>query len=166
MKKVEIQQQTTLLNYVPQVLSCSTCLVPHMPRALHVLVQCVPHTQSALVRHVPWNLCALVLDVPLASRVTCFTYSRGSPSSLASGISTHVSQLSCLVSLMFLVFQLFEFFTIWVKVNHCDMPFLKKEHRYNGFSYNCYTSPESINLTTLTNFNFHFNNWLVSFFSP
>ena len=41
------------------------------------------------------------------------------------------------------------------------MQFLKKEHRYNGFRHKWYKSPESYNLTTLTNFM-----PLASLFSP
>ena len=36
---------------------------------------------------------------------------------------------------MVLVLELFDNFTSWTKANHCDMPVLEKEHRYNVFSY-------------------------------
>ena len=47
-------------------------------------------------------------------------------SSQTNSYASHVSYLSCLVARMLLLLELFEFFTAWDKVNHCDNPFKKK----------------------------------------
>ena len=79
--------ERSLLNYVPYVLSCPTCLVPYVPscltclvpyvlscptclvpyvlRALRALVPHVPHALRALVPHMSCALRALVPYVPL-----------------------------------------------------------------------------------------------------
>ena len=120
---------------VLDALSCLTCLVPYVPGASRVVRTLVPYMSSVL--HF------LVLLVPLAARIFLLLF--------------HVLWLFCFGLLLLL---LFKFFTACTKVNHCDMPFLKKERHYNGFSYKWYKFPRSINLTTLTNFR-----PLVSFYS-
>ena len=108
---------------MPYVLLCPACLMPY-------------------VLSYPTYLVPYVLLYSLF-----LTYT--GVSSLTTSFASHVSQLSCLVPLLL---KLFEFFIVYFKVNHCDMPFLKMERLHNGFMYNWYTSPGFINLTTLTNF--------------
>ena len=58
----------SLLNYVPYVLSCPTCLVPYVPRVLRTLV---PHVPRALCAS-----CALRALMPLVSyALSCLTCS-------------------------------------------------------------------------------------------
>ena len=139
-----------------------------VPRAIHALLLEVLRDLRAFVSYVPRAVRALFLHGSFSrdARASCRACSFVPHPSLASGISgltyaSHVWYLSCLVARVILVLELFEFFAAWVEVNHCDMPFLKKERFYNGFSYKCYKSPGSINLTTLTNLM-----PLVSFYSP
>ena len=84
--------------------------MPYVPGASRVVRTLVPYMSSVL--HF------LVLLVPLAARIFLLLF--------------HVLWLFCFGLLLLL---LFKFFTACAKVNHCDMPFLKKERHYNGFSY-------------------------------
>ena len=75
----------SLLNYVPYVLSCPTCLVPsvlscltclvpHVPRALPVLVPYVSGASRVLARYVPRAPRALAFYVLRAQHASCHTY--------------------------------------------------------------------------------------------
>ena len=58
----------SLLNYLPYVLSCPTCLVSYVPLCLTCLV---PYVPRALVPHVSRVLRSLVSHVPRALRASC-----------------------------------------------------------------------------------------------
>ena len=73
-----------LLNSVPHVFSCSTCLVPHVPRTLCALVAHVPYVfssptcfvPSALLCFAPYALsCPTCLVLHMASCTACISYS-------------------------------------------------------------------------------------------
>ena len=78
---------SSLLNYVPYVLSCLTCFVPYVPLCLTCLVPYVLSCLTCLVPYVllcltcllPYMLSCLtclVLYVPFALRASCQTCSR------------------------------------------------------------------------------------------
>ena len=125
---------------MPHTLHVLCILVPHMPYVLRFLLMLVPR----------------VIYVLLLLILHCFRCFK--PNILIC--------ISCLVALMsfgscVLVLELFEFFTAWAKVNHCNIPVLKKEHHYNGF-FIIYISLQDL-LTSLVLTNFM---PLISFYSP
>ena len=134
--------------------SCPTCLVPYMHAlvldclllyVLSSLTYLVLYVFSCLVYVLSYMLsiltclthsytsCAFCLDFSGAASATCSVGFFAPPPSLASGVArltysyaSLASQYSCLVALVILVLELFEFFTAWVEVNHCDVSFLKR----------------------------------------
>ena len=65
---IKSYQLLSLLNYVPYVLPCPTCLVPYVLRALRALVSHALCALHAFLPHVPRSLRALVPYVPRAVR--------------------------------------------------------------------------------------------------
>lgn len=72
-------KKRSLLNYVPHVLLCPTCLVPHICCALqascltrsHALMLYVPGAVHALVPHMPCTLHAVVPNMRYAPCAMC-----------------------------------------------------------------------------------------------
>ena len=127
---------TYLVRYV---LLCFMCLVPYVLSCFtSIAYSCTSRVLCRAFFLVCRTICHMFSIAPhptLAPSVLSLTYSSIS----------HFSQLSCLLALSLLVLGLFEVFTAWAKVNHCDMSFLKKERHNNGFPFKRYKSPGSIN---------------------
>ena len=79
----------SLLNYVPYVLSCPTCLVPYVPSFLTCLVPYVLCCPTCLVPSVLSCLTCLMPYVLFALRVLCHTFFR--VSSVLPALVSHVS---------------------------------------------------------------------------
>ena len=146
-ESAKLRTTRALMPYVPRALRA---LVPHVPRVICALALDVPRASRAsylmcscaslvlrtLLPHVSCALHFLVLLclVPYvlfcSSSLTCFSCFK--PNILIC-ISCFVTFMSC--GSLLLVIELFGFFTAWVKVNHCDKPFLKNQSHYSGFSY-------------------------------
>ena len=117
---------TYLVRYV---LLCFMCLVPYVLSCFtSIAYSCTSRVLCRAFFLVCRTICHMFSIAPhptLAPSVLSLTYSSIS----------HFSQLSCLLALSLLVLGLFEVFTAWAKVNHCDMSFLKKERHNNGFPF-------------------------------
>ena len=106
---------------LPSVLSCLTC----------------SHPLRALVAQASYVLFCLTYLVPcVLLSCLCPTCSCAPHPSLASGVSSLTgSWFPCLVPLVLLLFELFEFFTTCAKVHEYGMSFFQKKPCNNVFSY-------------------------------
>ena len=118
------------MPYVPRAIRT---LVLDVPRPLRALVPYGSRAVRALMPHLSyvllyltclvlclftWCSCLVLCMFLCSSSLTCFTFFK--PNILIC--------ISCLIAFMSCSsFELFEFFTAWIKVNHYDMPFLKKK---------------------------------------
>ena len=148
LESAKLRATRAVVSYVPRAL-CT--LVLHMTRIICALAPQVSHVHRDLpapVPHMPRAICALVLDVLHALHALILyvppawlTHVIGTIHALVLNqpyVIWYLTSLlryvfSCCLCLVLLVPELFEFITAWAKVNHCDMPFLEKEHYCNGF---------------------------------
>ena len=159
---------------VPYVHSCLTCLVPYVPLCpvtylllcptclalyrLSCLTCLVSYVPFCLACFVPYVLsCLTCLRYFYTSSVLWFAFSRDAcvschtssfarHPSLTSGVSRLTYSYSSDVSQLYLSYLSFLQPGLRLIIVICH--FLKKERHYNGFSYERYKSPESINLAT------------------
>ena len=159
---------------VPYVHSCLTCLVPYVPLCpvtylllcptclalyrLSCLTCLLSYVPFCLACFVPYVLsCLTCLRYFYTSSVLWFAFSRDAcvschtssfarHPSLASGVSSLTYSYSSDISQLYLSYLSFLQPGLRLIIVICH--FLKKERHYNGFSYERYKSPESVNLTT------------------
>ena len=115
--------------------------VSHVPRVIRALELDVPSALHTLVPHVRYMLIYFTFVEPgMFSCLSCLVpYVLLYSSSSTCFKSNMLIRISCLITFMSWASFAFDAWAIWVyyslvKINYCDMPFLKKERRSNGFS--------------------------------
>ena len=108
--------------------SCLTCF-----HALRVSWTTCSHASCMFCHTCSRDLCALCPTCSCTSGASCLICPRAS--CILSVLTAFLCCLCCSCLTFSYAPHLFEFFIAWAKVNDCDMLFLKKESRYNGFFF-------------------------------